>query len=158
MTIALEGPAAPLALTGPPPRDPRELVSGETFTKLVRYVTTHQEVHRFYAEREVGQMLVFLKAICQNPGVRLVPDLSVDPAWHAFLMHTQDYTSFEAEHNNGERLHHVPYIDADITSGAAMMRTIPLLHKTGFKVDAEFWETGASCCPPNPPPPCSDGD
>jgi hypothetical protein len=77
MTVTLERPTEPDTVTEP--RDPRELVSEATFAKLVRYMTTHQEVHRFYAEREVGQMLVFLKAICDSPGVRLVPDLSVDP-------------------------------------------------------------------------------
>lgn len=39
----------------------------------------------------------------------------------------------------------------DIKSGAAMERTIPLLHATGYAVDMAWWETGESCCPPNPP-------
>lgn len=39
----------------------------------------------------------------------------------------------------------------DIQSGQAMARTIPALHRTGYRVDMEFWaDQGESCCPPNP--------
>lgn len=152
MTVALE---RPLALAAGSPRDPAELVSAETFAKLVRYATEHHHVHRFYAAEGVRQGLLYLKAVCDNPGVRIVPDVSVDPFWHDFLMHTQEYERFERDHNGGKRLHHVPIMLEDIKSGAAMERTIPLLHATGYAVDMEWWETGESCCPPNPPVPCN---
>lgn len=152
MTVALERPPAVLAEDG---RDPAELVSAETFAKLVRYATEHHHVHRFYAAAGVRQALLYLKAVCNNPGVRIVPDISVDPFWHDFLMHTQEYEQFEQDHNNGRRLHHVPIMLEDISSGAAMERTIPILHATGYRVDMRWWETGESCCPPNPPVPCN---
>ena len=148
MTITLDRPVAPEAAT---PKDPRELVSGETFAKLVTYTVEHQRVTRTYAERMIEQALIYLKAVAQNPGVRIVPDVSVDPGWHAFLMHTQEYEQFERDHADGRRLHHVPIMLEDIRSGAAMARTIPLLWATGYAVDPEFWLTGESCCPPNPP-------
>ncbi|MGI5418840.1 hypothetical protein [Actinomadura luteofluorescens] len=47
-----------------------------------------------YAERMVEQMLVWLKAVTNNPQVRLAMDESVDPAWHAFILHSQDYAEF----------------------------------------------------------------
>lgn len=150
MTAVLDD--APIIATSP---DPRELVSEETFAKLVHYSTEHYKVNRFYAARMIEQTLIYLKAVCDNPGVRIVPDISVDPGWHAFLMHTQEYAQFEHDHNESRRLHHVPIMLADISSGAAMERTIPLLHATGYRVDIEFWETGESCCPPNPPVPCT---
>ena len=59
-------------------------------------------------------------------------------------------TSFET-YVKGRRLHHVPIMLEDISCGAAMARTIPLLLATGYRVDTEFWVTGESCCPPNPP-------
>jgi len=89
-------------------RDPAELVSTETFAKLVRYATEHHHVHRFYAAEGVRQGLIYLYAVCTNPGVRLVPDVSVDPFWHDFLMHTQEYDQFCRDHNGGNFLHHVP--------------------------------------------------
>lgn len=152
MTIALE--RTPDAPPGEP-REPDELVSAETFAKLVRYATEHRQVHRFYAADGVRQALIYLKAVCDNPGVRIVPDVSVDPFWHDFLMHTQEYEQFERDHNGGRRLHHVPIMLEDISSGAAMERTIPILHATGYRVDMRWWETGESCCPPNPPVPCN---
>ncbi|WP_165975677.1 hypothetical protein [Actinomadura rubrisoli] len=40
-------------------------------------------------------------------------------------------------------------LDDDILSGAALARTIPALHATGYRVDMEFWDNeGAGCCPP----------
>ena len=154
MTVVLESPAAmPAAVE---PVDPAYLVLDETFAKLVRYATEHFKVHRFYAADGVRQMLLYLKAVCLNPSVRLVPDVSVDPFWHAFLMHTEEYEQFEHEHNHGKRLHHVPIMLEDISSGAAMARTIPLLAASGYTFDTKFWETGESCCPPNPPVPCTN--
>lgn len=147
MTTTLEQPTAPPAAE---PRDPAELVCEETFAKLAEYAVEHLKVHRTYAREGVGQALVLLKAMCDNPGVRLVPDTSVDEFWHIFLMHTLEYSQFCRDHNSGVFLHHVPYIDVDITSGAAMQRTIPLLHATGYRVLDPWWGTGASCCPPDP--------
>nr|BFE30813.1 hypothetical protein GCM10010200_030640 [Actinomadura rugatobispora] len=38
----------------------------------------------------------------------------------------------------------------DIRSGAALERTVPILKATGYRLDMEFWESGAGagCCPP----------
>ncbi|HEV2344047.1 MAG TPA: hypothetical protein VGS97_08140 [Actinocrinis sp.] len=88
MTITVDRPAEHEATQR---RNPRELVSPQTFTKLVTYIVEHQRVTRPYAERVIEQTLIYLKAVCGNHGVRLVPDISVDPGWHAFLMHTIEY-------------------------------------------------------------------
>jgi hypothetical protein len=157
MTITVDRPA--IAQAGRL-KNPRQLVPERTFTRLVDYTVEHHRVTRTYAERMIGQALIFLKVIATNPGVRVVPDISVDPGWHAFLMHTRQYAEFEREHNDGNRLHHNPIMVEDIKSGAAMERTIPLLWASGYAVDMEFWVTGESSCPPNPPqipPPPSVG-
>lgn len=129
--------------------DPCDLVSPETFDKLADFMVTRHRVTRAYAERVIEQTLVFLKAVADNPNIRLVPDVSVDPGWHAFIEHTVEYAEF-CERVAGRFLHHVPIMIEDISSGAAMARTIPALHVTGYLVDMEFWSTGESCCPPNP--------
>lgn len=128
---------------------PRDLVSPETFGKLADFLVTRHRVTCRYAERVIEQTLVFLKAVADNPDIRLVPDVSVDPGWHAFIEHTVEYAEF-CDRVAGRFLHHVPIMIEDISSGAAMARTIPALHTTGYAVDMEFWSTGESCCPPQP--------
>ncbi|TDD31096.1 hypothetical protein E1287_27735 [Actinomadura sp. KC06] len=129
--------------------DPRDLVSPETFDKITDFLVTRHRVTRRYAERVFAQTLVFLKAVADNPDIRIVPDISVDPGWHAFIEHTIEYAEF-CDPVAGRFLHHVPIMIEDIGSGAVMARTIPALHATGYQVDMEFWETGESCCPPQP--------
>ncbi|TDD25594.1 hypothetical protein E1287_37160 [Actinomadura sp. KC06] len=65
------------------------------------------------------------------------------------MEHTIEYAEF-CDRVAGRFLHHVPIMIEDISSGAAMARTIPALHATGYQVDMEFWDTGESCCPPQP--------
>ncbi|TMQ90849.1 hypothetical protein ETD83_33650 [Actinomadura soli] len=130
-------------------RDPRDLVTPEAFDKIVDFFVTRHRVTRPYAERVFEQTLVFLKTVADNADIRVVPDISVDPGWHAFIEHTVEYAEF-CDRVAGRFLHHVPIMIEDISSGAAMARTIPALHATGYRVDMEFWGTGESCCPPQP--------
>jgi hypothetical protein len=51
--------------------------------------------------------------------VRLVPEISVDLGWRAFLMHTIEYTQFEQDYDGGRRLHHVSIMLEHSSSGAA---------------------------------------
>lgn len=129
-------------------KDPRDLVPPAVFDKLVAFLVTRHRVTTAYAERMFEQTLIFLYAVAHNT-VRLVPDISVDPGWHAFIEHTHEYADF-CEHVAGRFIHHVPIMIDDISSGAAMARTIPALHATGYPVDMEFWSTGETCCPENP--------
>ncbi|WP_433463217.1 hypothetical protein [Spirillospora sp. CA-128828] len=130
--------------------DPRGLVDAEVFEKLSAYVAKHQEVTRTYAEGVVGQALVWLRAVAENPGVRLAMSDTVDPGWHAFMLHSQDYTRF-CEQTLGFYLHHVPPAPG-VTSGEdEIARTLPALHATGYRVEVEHWAGAAyPCCPPNP--------
>jgi hypothetical protein len=146
--------------------DPRELVSAEVFEKLTRYIIKDRQVSREYAERMFGQTLVFLKAYVDSrrdasgelmrlPGggtYRVVPDVTVDVGWHAFLQHTEDYVEF-CQRLAGEFIHHRPVLTEEMRSGAAMKHTLPALHATGYRVDLEFWRTAESCCPPECAPP-----
>ncbi|WP_344548395.1 hypothetical protein, partial [Actinomadura fulvescens] len=87
MTIAMERTAQAV-------KDPRELVSSEVYDLLVADIIKYNHVTRQYAERMMGQALVFLKAQADimraydaNPGewTRIVPSVPVDEGWHAFL-------------------------------------------------------------------------
>lgn len=130
-------------------KDPRELVSPAVFYTLAAYVAQHQEVTLAYAERMVEQMLVWMKAVADNPSVRLAMDETVDPAWHAFMLHSQEYAAF-CDQLFGRYLHHVPPAPGTSHSDAEIDRTLPALHATGYPVDEEFWRGAKPCCPPNP--------
>lgn len=140
------------------PKDPRELVSPEVFNLLIQDIVRYNHVTARYAERMMGQALVFLKAQANimrafdaNPSIewiRIVPSVPVDEGWHAFIKRSQPYVEFSEQHA-GRYIHHVPVLDEDILSGAALNRTIPQLYATGYAVDMEFWDNeGAGCCPP----------
>jgi len=126
-------------------KDPRTLISEETFGHLVDRVMEQIPVAPFYAQRVVEQTLVFLLAASQNPGARLSPSKAVDPGWHAFLMFTREYAEFVGGLTNGGFLHHVPVVDEDITSGTALARTVDAMVTTGYRVDPELWSGWASC-------------
>lgn len=130
--------------------DPRELVDAVLFAKLSAYVAKDQGVTRTYAEGVVGQALVWLRAVAENPGGRLAMSETVDPGWHAFLLHSQDYTRW-CEENLGHYLHHIPPAPGVTSSEDEIARTLPALHATGYVVDVEHWADAAyPCCPPNP--------
>jgi hypothetical protein len=130
-------------------KDPRELLDAETFGLLAQYVAEHQDVTAVYAERMVEQLLVWLQAAAENPTVRLAMDETVDPAWHAFLLHSQQYAEF-CDRTFGYYLHHVPPAPGVSHTEAEVDRTLPALYATGYRVDEEFWVGKSPCCPPNP--------
>lgn len=146
-------------------RDPRELVKPEIWATVTEYIATHQEVTLVYAQRMFGQTLVFLKAYADSrrdgmkgmllpdgKRYKVVPDVTVDPGWHAFLQHTELYEEFCLD-LAGEFIHHRPVITDEMRSGHALEHTLPALYATGYLVDLEFWSTATSCCPPCCAPP-----
>jgi len=98
------------------PRDSRTLVPAPVFDALVEDLRRHHHVTKEYAERTVGQALVFLKAQAGivrarregRPWTRIVPTVPVDTAGHCFILRTRDYAAFCDEHA-GEYIHHVPF-------------------------------------------------
>lgn len=130
-------------------KDPRKLVPPEVWGLLVEDLRRTHHVTRDYAERMMGQALVFLKAQASivrarregRPWERIVPTSPVDPAWHAFILRSQAYGDFCQEHA-GEFIHHVPYQDEAMLNGAALEATIPQLEATGYRVDVEWAGAG----------------
>lgn len=158
MTITTDTTAGPRDQAA---KDPRELVPSEVWALLVEDLRRYHHVTRGYAERMMGQALVFLKAQAEivraraegRPWVRIVPTVPVDPAWHAFMLRSQPYAAFCDEHA-GRYIHHVPFQDEAILSGDTLETTIPALEATGYKVDLEFWHGERNpCCPPECAPP-----
>ncbi|MFD0688121.1 hypothetical protein [Actinomadura fibrosa] len=143
MTITAERTAAAV-------KDPRELVGVEVFDVLAAYVSKHDQVTLPYAEGVVGQTLVWLKACADNPRLRLAMSDSVDPGWHAFILHSQDYADF-CDRLFGRYFHHVPPAPGMYMNDDCIARTLPALRATGYPVDETHWAGRLyPCCPPNP--------
>ena len=157
MTIATESPV----VTG---KDPRTLVEPEVFDKLARFFAAEQEVTLPYAERALGQFLIFLKAhadgkhldpefgllLPTGESYRVVPTTTVDAVWHAALQSSEPYLA-ACEAIAGEYVHHRPVLTEAMRNGTAKEYTMKALAATGYAIDMEFWDGAAeSCCPPNP--------
>jgi hypothetical protein len=91
------------------------------------------------------QALAFLKACADNPRTSLSPAKAVDPGWHAFILHTEDYAEF-CDRIAGRFIHHRPICTDDIRSGMALARTVRALRMGGFTLDAELWRVDPSDC------------
>jgi hypothetical protein len=124
---------------------PRELISPELFAKLVTRVMEDEKVSEEDAKRVVAQTLVFLKACAVNPGRNLSPTKAIDPGWHAFILHTEDYAEF-CERVAGRFVHHRPICNDDIRSGTALERTIEALKATGYPIEWDLWTVNAADC------------
>ncbi|MFY1703005.1 hypothetical protein ACN28G_14870 [Micromonospora sp. WMMA1923] len=174
MTVTVDRPTtigsalSDTAASNPAPSaaDPRTLVSAEVFDKITRYFAARQEVTHLYAERAVGQFLVFLKAYADaqhkpdfglllpsGESYRVVPTRPVDAVWHAALQISEPYAAV-CEEIAGHFVHHRPILTEAMRDGTAIVYTLAALQATGFQLDMEFWGGEAeSCCPPNPPQP-----
>ncbi|MGK5680146.1 hypothetical protein [Actinoplanes sp. URMC 104] len=149
------------AMTG---KDPQSLIDPRTFDKLARFFAARQEVTLPYAERALGQFLIFLKAhadgIRNDPqfgmllptgeSYRVVPTAPVDAVWHACLQNTEPYAA-ACQQVAGGFVHHRPILTKAMQDGTAKRYTMKALAGTGYAIDLAFWDGEAeSCCPPNP--------
>ncbi|MFH9606889.1 hypothetical protein [Streptomyces sp. NPDC017448] len=102
------------------------------------------------AERVMDQGLAFVETMGRTRAA-LSPSKVVDPAWHAFLLHTKDYAEW-CTARFGYVIHHDPRsrkVDAGM-----MVDVTEAIRAQGFYVDERMWRTPAEC---NPPACCGDG-
>lgn len=74
----------------------------------------------------------------------------MDPGWHTFILHTQEYAAF-CDLVAGRFIHHVPTDDADTaahgtTAKAVVERTVAEMRRAGYEVDHELWKPAAVAC------------
>ncbi|MGC5361837.1 glycine-rich domain-containing protein [Streptomyces sp. DT24] len=105
------------------------------------------------AERVMDQALAFLAMTARRGDVPLSPSKTVDPGWHAFILHSREYADW-CRRNAGRFIHHHPYKGQQLRDGGAIRRTVEAIEEAGFAVDHELWGTAAEC---NPPTCCGDG-
>lgn len=150
MTITAEPATHPSTTT--PTSSPRELLDYDPglFDTLAAYVAKDREVTLPYAEQVMEQTLIWLKACADDPALRVGMSEAVDHGWHAFLLHSQDYTEF-CDRTFGGYLHHVPPRPGQSMTREEIEATLPALEATGYSVVPAFWDgPGYGCCPPDP--------
>jgi hypothetical protein len=142
MTVA---PERPVAL-----RQGRGLVSPELFERLVDFCAKEYGQERSMAERIMDEALAFLDVMGQT-GEGMSPSQVVDPGWHTFMLHTEEYAAWCSE-RYGRFIHHAP--NSRYRDRSTMVDVVAKLRGHGYAVDESLWGTKADC---NEPTCCGDG-
>jgi hypothetical protein len=131
------------------PKTGRSLVAASVFDMLAERVARDEQVDPALAVRIVDQALAFL-GTCAVSDIPLSPSAAVDPGWHAFILHTHEYTMF-CERVAGSFIHHVPNDENapaahGVAARAALERTKAEIVRAGFVLDEELWQpSGVDC-------------
>ncbi|MFI5800133.1 hypothetical protein [Streptomyces sp. NPDC051677] len=142
MTVA---PERPVAL-----QQGRDLVSPELFQRLVDFCAEEYGHENSMAERVMNEALAFLDVMGQT-GEGLSPAKNVDPGWHTFMLHTEEYEKWCVE-RYGRFIHHAP--KSRYRDRVTMADVVGKIRAHGFAVDESLWGTKAEC---NEPACCGDG-
>ncbi|MEU3077760.1 glycine-rich domain-containing protein [Streptomyces laurentii] len=133
-------------------RHGRDLVEPPLFQRLAAFCAAEYEMEPPLAEAVMDQGLAFLWTMgSTGKGDVMAPSRQVDPAWHTFMLHSQEYAEW-CEAHFGRFLHHAP--NSKIRSPGLMLDVTELIRQAGFAVDKKLWGTAAEC---NEPACCGDG-
>ncbi|WP_371676861.1 hypothetical protein [Streptomyces sp. NBC_01276] len=144
MTITVESPVAL--------RHGRDLVSPELFERLAAFCADEYGLERVVAERVMDQAIAFVYVLGSQKAYDMAPSERVDPGWHSFMLHTQEYAAW-CQEQFGYFVHHSP--NARVRTRPLLVSVADRVRAAGFEVDARLWGTAAEC---NPPACCGDGD
>ncbi|MFE3627803.1 glycine-rich domain-containing protein [Streptomyces goshikiensis] len=104
------------------------------------------------AECVMDQALALLWVMgTTRTGDVMAPSVAVDPGWHTFMLHSQEYADW-CQREFGYYLHHAP--NSKVRSRGLMSSVVDRLKTAGFVVDERLWGTAADC---NQPACCGDG-
>jgi len=144
MTVTSEKPVAL--------RRGRDLVSPELFDKLTAFCADEYGLDGNLSARITDEALAFLWTMgTTGKGDAMAPSRDVDPAWHAFMLHSQEYADWCDAHF-GRFLHHTP--NSKTRTTGLMLDVMDLIRAAGFAVDKSLWGFAANC---NEPACCGDG-
>ncbi|WP_328298746.1 hypothetical protein OG389_13645 [Streptomyces sp. NBC_00435] len=132
-------------------RHGRDLVSPELFEKLSAFCADEYGQELSVARKVMDQALAFLKVMGDAKAFDMAPSEIVDPGWHTFMLHTQDYAAW-CEEQFGHFVHHAP--NSKIRTRPLMVSVADRIKAAGFEVDERLWGTSADC---NQPACCGDG-
>lgn len=128
----------------------RDLVAPELFDRLVDFCAEEYGLELSVAKQVMDQGLAFLD-VMGSTGLGLSPSKQVDPAWHTFMLHSEEYTSWCME-RYGRYIHHAP--KSRYRDKATMVDVVTRIREAGYAVDEGLWGTKAEC---NEPTCCGDG-
>ncbi|GHD99889.1 hypothetical protein [Streptomyces alanosinicus] len=143
MTVASERPVVAL-------RHGRELVSPELFARLADFRAEEYGHEWSMAERITSEALAFVEVMGRT-GEAMSPSRLVDPGWHTFMLHTEEYAEF-CRTRYGRFIHHAP--KSRYRDRSTMADVVAKIRAHGFEVDESLWGTRAEC---NEPACCGDG-
>ncbi|MFC8505648.1 glycine-rich domain-containing protein [Streptomyces sp. NPDC057411] len=133
-------------------RHGRDLVQPELFQRLAAFCADEYRMELPTAEAVMDQGLAFLWTMgSSGKGDVMAPSRQVDPAWHTFMLHSQEYADW-CEERFGRFLHHAP--NSKTRTLGLMHDVTDLIREAGFEVDKQLWGTAADC---NEPACCGDG-
>ncbi|MEU2433058.1 hypothetical protein ABZ611_26810 [Streptomyces sp. NPDC007861] len=128
----------------------RTLVEPELFDRLAEFCAEEYGLERAVAEQVMDQGLAFLDVMGRT-GEGLSPSKRVDPAWHTFMLHSAEYTTW-CEERFGRYIHHAP--NSRRRDKATMVDVVGRIRAHGYAVDEGLRGTKANC---NEPTCCGDG-
>ncbi|MFD4045122.1 glycine-rich domain-containing protein [Streptomyces sp. NPDC058611] len=132
-------------------RHGRDLVSPALFERLAAFCSDEYGFERVVADRVMGQDIAFVYVIGSEKAYDLAPSERVDPGWHTFMLHTQDYANW-CQERFGYFVHHAP--NSKVRTGPLMVSTVDRIRAAGFDLDETLWITAAEC---NQSACCGDG-
>ena len=103
---------------------PEEL--GRRFPAVVKRISRENRVRQKTAERWLHEAIKFLDAVADSKEP-IAPSKKVDEAWHAFILHTNQYMSW-CESRYGRYIHHVPTEKPDRKAYARSYNTMRRRH------------------------------
>ncbi|MGW3194044.1 glycine-rich domain-containing protein [Streptomyces sp. NPDC001118] len=130
----------------------RDLVSPKLFARLADFCAEEYGYERSMAERIMNEAITLCYVMgSTNAGDVMAPSKVVDPGWHTFMLHTEDYADWCTE-NFGYFLHHRP--NSKVRTQGLMVDVVGRIRAEGFAVDERLWGAAAEC---NAPTCCGDG-
>ncbi|MFB9587925.1 hypothetical protein [Streptomyces racemochromogenes] len=103
------------------------------------------------ADRVMDQAIAFVYVLGSEKAYDLAPSQQVDPGWHTFMLHSQEYTDW-CQARFGFFVHHAP--NSKVRTRPLMVFTADRIKAAGFAVDTSLWGTAADC---NQSACCGDG-
>ncbi|WP_186768072.1 glycine-rich domain-containing protein [Streptomyces qinzhouensis] len=144
MTTMLENPVAL--------RHGRDLVGSKLFKRLAAFCADEYGLERVVADRVMDQAIAFVYVLGSQKAYDLAPSERVDPGWHSFMLHTQEYAAW-CQEQFGYFVHHAP--NSRVRTHGLMVSVADRIKTAGFDVDPRLWGVAAEC---NQPACCGDGD
>ena len=115
----------------------------DRYSDIVDRIAVEQDVSHETARRHFEGALQFLELAASSHD-RLTPSAPIDRAWHAFILHTEEYARYCHE-TLGRFVHHKP---APTRSGDSEMysRTLELARSRFGDLDDDVWVDPSMWC------------